>query len=240
MQVSQKIDPYRMPLRFGVITSWDNCYSLRPILSVQFDKEEELSSDDESEGDIENAIGDDKETECDHVSETSFAQDHDADLQEVPNCNGHSVNSDDPFEIYKILKRKKDTSAVNGDNQPNDISEDNDVNQPIVSTGNYFQHTPQFPPGFTPDVDKNVAGSGKQQPSHIDSQEDGTSSVNKKKESVVSGLHNHGTKFQASGSILEVMDELIKVGHAMGYNMDGCAKNIESIIGSQGHDTVFR
>ncbi|GKD12640.1 hypothetical protein Tco_1197047, partial [Tanacetum coccineum] len=89
---------------FGVITSWDNCYSLRPILSVQFDKEEELSSDDESEGDIENAIGDDKETEY------------------------------DPFEIYKILKRKKDTSAVNGDNQPNDISEDNDVNQPIVST----------------------------------------------------------------------------------------------------------
>ncbi|GJT13623.1 RNA-directed DNA polymerase, eukaryota [Tanacetum coccineum] len=38
-------------------------------------------------------------------------------------------------------------------------------------------------------------------------------------------------EFKASGSILDVMDELIKVGQAMGYNMDGCMKNIESIIG---------
>nr|GEV54989.1 RNA-directed DNA polymerase, eukaryota [Tanacetum cinerariifolium] len=145
-----------------------------------FDKEGELSSDDDTERDIENAIGDDKETEY------------------------------DPFEIYKILKRKKDAKAANGDNQPNANSEANE---------------------------KNVAGSGKPQPSHSDSQEDGISSVNKVKESVVSSKHNHGIKFQASGSILEVMDELIKVGHAMGYNMDGCGKNIESIIGSQGDDT---
>ncbi|GKA01825.1 RNA-directed DNA polymerase, eukaryota, partial [Tanacetum coccineum] len=137
-----------------------------------FEKEGELSSDDESEGDIENAIRDDKETECDHVSETSFAQDHDADFQEVLNCNGHSINSDGPFEIYKILKRKKDTPAVNGDNQPNDNSEANGDNQPTVSAGNYSQHTPQFPPGFTPDVEKNVAGSGKPQSSYTDSQED--------------------------------------------------------------------
>nr|GEX02117.1 RNA-directed DNA polymerase, eukaryota, nucleotide-binding alpha-beta plait domain protein [Tanacetum cinerariifolium] len=34
------------------------------------------------------------------------------------------------------------------------------------------------------------------------------------------------------GSILDVMDELIKVGHAMGYNMDECMKNREAIIGS--------
>ncbi|GJX92049.1 RNA-directed DNA polymerase, eukaryota [Tanacetum coccineum] len=35
------------------------------------------------------------------------------------------------------------------------------------------------------------------------------------------------------------MDELIKVGQTMGYNMDGCVKNIEAIIGSQGdsHDS---
>ncbi|GJT01135.1 RNA-directed DNA polymerase, eukaryota [Tanacetum coccineum] len=76
-----------------------------------------------------------------------------------------------------------------------------------VSAGNYSQHTPQFPPGFTPDVEKNVAGSGKPQSSYTDSQEDGTSFVNKVKESVVA--------------------------YAMGYNMDGCTKNIESIIGSQ-------
>ncbi|GKA93204.1 RNA-directed DNA polymerase, eukaryota [Tanacetum coccineum] len=41
------------------------------------------------------------------------------------------------------------------------------------------------------------------------------------------------SKFKASGSILEVMDELITVGQTMGYNMEGCMKNIETIIGSQ-------
>ncbi|GJV71286.1 RNA-directed DNA polymerase, eukaryota [Tanacetum coccineum] len=52
-----------------------------------------------------------------------------------------------------------------------------------------------------------------------------TTSGNKEKASSVND------KFQASGSILEVMDELIKVGQTMGYNMDGCMKNIEAIIG---------
>nr|GEW03533.1 hypothetical protein [Tanacetum cinerariifolium] len=36
------------------------------------------------------------------------------------------------------------------------------------------------------------------------------------------------------GSIIDLMDELVKVGQTMGYNMDGCVKNIETIIGSQG------
>ncbi|GJV34984.1 RNA-directed DNA polymerase, eukaryota, reverse transcriptase zinc-binding domain protein [Tanacetum coccineum] len=42
------------------------------------------------------------------------------------------------------------------------------------------------------------------------------------------------------GSILMLMDELVKVGQTMGYNMDGCMKNIEEIIESQGVDGVFR
>ncbi|GKF85190.1 hypothetical protein Tco_0250088, partial [Tanacetum coccineum] len=42
------------------------------------------------------------------------------------------------------------------------------------------------------------------------------------------------------GSILDVMDELVKVGQSMGYNMDGCAINIEAIIVSQGDFEMFR
>ncbi|GKC20761.1 hypothetical protein Tco_1022911, partial [Tanacetum coccineum] len=42
------------------------------------------------------------------------------------------------------------------------------------------------------------------------------------------------------GSILMLMDELVKVGQTMGYNMDGCMKNIEEIIESQWVDGVFR
>ncbi|GJY18105.1 hypothetical protein Tco_0389596 [Tanacetum coccineum] len=40
------------------------------------------------------------------------------------------------------------------------------------------------------------------------------------------------------GSILMLMDELVKVGQTMRYNMDGCMKNIEEIIESQGVDGV--
>ncbi|GKE56599.1 hypothetical protein Tco_1495784 [Tanacetum coccineum] len=36
------------------------------------------------------------------------------------------------------------------------------------------------------------------------------------------------------GSILSVMEEIMKVGITMGYNMDGCANDITKIIESQG------
>nr|GEV67123.1 hypothetical protein [Tanacetum cinerariifolium] len=35
------------------------------------------------------------------------------------------------------------------------------------------------------------------------------------------------------GSILEVLDEMIKVGQAIGFAMDGCTRDMENIIGSQ-------
>nr|GEX68645.1 RNA-directed DNA polymerase, eukaryota, nucleotide-binding alpha-beta plait domain protein [Tanacetum cinerariifolium] len=63
-----------------------------------------------------------------------------------------------------------------------------------------------------------------------------TKSDNNEKASSDKDICNHSTKFQASGSILEVMDKMIKVGQTMGYNMDGCMKNIETIIGSQEDD----
>nr|GFA95539.1 RNA-directed DNA polymerase, eukaryota [Tanacetum cinerariifolium] len=40
------------------------------------------------------------------------------------------------------------------------------------------------------------------------------------------------------GSILEVLDDMIQVGQSMGYAMEGCMKDIEHIIGTQGVDAV--
>nr|GEY40455.1 RNA-directed DNA polymerase, eukaryota [Tanacetum cinerariifolium] len=45
---------------------------------------------------------------------------------------------------------------------------------------------------------------------------------------------------RTGGSLLTVMEELIKVGKTMGYNMEGCMKNIEEIIEIQGVEEVFR
>nr|GEU72489.1 RNA-directed DNA polymerase, eukaryota, nucleotide-binding alpha-beta plait domain protein [Tanacetum cinerariifolium] len=56
---------------------------------------------------------------------------------------------------------------------------------------------------------------------------------------ISSGI-NGFTTLKSGGSLLDVIDELIKVGHAMGYNMDGCMKNIETVTNSYGDCQVFR
>nr|GFA34889.1 RNA-directed DNA polymerase, eukaryota, nucleotide-binding alpha-beta plait domain protein [Tanacetum cinerariifolium] len=38
------------------------------------------------------------------------------------------------------------------------------------------------------------------------------------------------------GSVLGVLEEVIRVGQAMGFSMEGCEKDIEAIIGNQGDD----
>ncbi|GKE78232.1 RNA-directed DNA polymerase, eukaryota [Tanacetum coccineum] len=115
----------------------------------------------------------------------------------------HPINSDDPFEIYKILEKNNDKGGL----------EKNKGNGEVESTD------PQFPPGFTPDVGQANADEAKStrdfKPKEdlIDSNEDVAS--------VTSGIKSFKA-LKSGGSLLDVIDELIKVGHAMGYNMDGC------------------
>ncbi|GJZ85778.1 RNA-directed DNA polymerase, eukaryota [Tanacetum coccineum] len=47
-------------------------------------------------------------------------------------------------------------------------------------------------------------------------------------------IGNKGRDSRKGGSILDVLDGMVKVGQAMGYDMDGCLKDMEKIIGSQG------
>ncbi|GJY29848.1 RNA-directed DNA polymerase, eukaryota [Tanacetum coccineum] len=67
-----------------------------------------------------------------------------------------------------------------------------------------------FPPGFTPD--KGMANEVEQ-----DMQ-----------------AYGNGLKHKEGGSILEVLEEMIKVGQTMGFSMEVCNKDMEKIIGSQG------
>ncbi|GKC71421.1 hypothetical protein Tco_1117304, partial [Tanacetum coccineum] len=53
-------------------------------------------------------------------------------------------------------------------------------------------------------------------------------------ESVSSFSH----KVHNGGSILDILDDMVRVGHSMGYNLDGCLKDMERIIGSQGDKDV--
>nr|GEZ27960.1 nucleotide-binding alpha-beta plait domain-containing protein [Tanacetum cinerariifolium] len=74
-----------------------------------------------------------------------------------------------------------------------------------------------YPPGFTPE--KEV------EKSDINIQSDGR---------VIRDIRKEGD------SILDILNEMNKVGQTMGFTMDGCTKDMEKIIGSNGDHEVFR
>ncbi|GJX91537.1 hypothetical protein Tco_0344863 [Tanacetum coccineum] len=45
---------------------------------------------------------------------------------------------------------------------------------------------------------------------------------------------------KVGGQVLDVMEDIIRVGQVMGYSMEGCVKDLENIIGKQGEDNVIR
>nr|GEW93757.1 RNA-directed DNA polymerase, eukaryota [Tanacetum cinerariifolium] len=44
---------------------------------------------------------------------------------------------------------------------------------------------------------------------------------------------------KSGGSVLDVMEDIIRVGQVMGYSMEGCVKDLENIIGKQGEDNDY-
>ncbi|GKD29366.1 hypothetical protein Tco_1240144, partial [Tanacetum coccineum] len=155
------------------------------------------------------------ENDLDHVSESSCMHVNDHEYNHASKFTKHPINSDDPFEIYKILDKNNDKGGLEK-NKDNVVSESTD---------------PQFPLCFTPDVGQVNVDEAK---SARDSQtKEDLIGTNEDVASVTSGIKGFKT-FKSGGSLLDVIYELIKVGHVMGYNMDGCMKNIETIIVSQG------
>nr|GEY19755.1 RNA-directed DNA polymerase, eukaryota [Tanacetum cinerariifolium] len=99
-----------------------------------------------------------------------------------------------------------------------------------------------YPPGFTP-VNKNQA-SIKQDAPKVES--DRPPNRSKRSNSRVleevaisvdissSESINNEIKLKEGGSILEILEEMITVGQTMGFSMEGCTKDMEKIIGTQG------
>ncbi|GJV31814.1 RNA-directed DNA polymerase, eukaryota [Tanacetum coccineum] len=158
------------------------------------------SVDNEVENNNDNLMNDfelDNENEIDHVSESSCMNENDLVYKQASKSLKNPSKSADPFSIYSLLKKNKE-EVVMEDNINNVTSDKSD---------------PPFPPGFTPDVGKVIE-----------------EEVNSAKEVQPNdnGAASHVCEFKgvssikSGGSLLDIMDELIKVGHAMGYNMDGC------------------
>ncbi|GKA12626.1 hypothetical protein Tco_0692172 [Tanacetum coccineum] len=134
----------------------------------------------------------------------------------------------DPFNIYPLLNKKHVGSS--------NIDSDNTI---------------PFPPGFTPveeypKADDQVLKDKSPGSSYRHSEGFCSRVMEECQQDTVQPLpvdRNsgfNGNVLKKGGSILEVLDGMVKVGQAMGYDMGGCMKDMEKIIGSQGARDVIQ
>ncbi|GKC09532.1 RNA-directed DNA polymerase, eukaryota [Tanacetum coccineum] len=167
------------------------------------------------------------DNEVEEVSETIFEKEQSQD-HKMDDCNiGQSeMRSEDPFNIYDLLNKKQDT--VNG--------------------GTNSNNTMKYPPSFTPigttDVQSNdfiTAEKGGEERSQYTQEGKVDSEISKshpnnnskedKEESICSG-HFKKPELPCTGdSMLQVMENLVKVRQIMGYNMEGCLAQKAKKIG---------
>ncbi|GJZ47643.1 RNA-directed DNA polymerase, eukaryota [Tanacetum coccineum] len=125
--------------------------------------------------------------------------------------------SEDPFDIYKMLNKK----------------------EVIVENEKNSGHSLKYPPGFTPKEGTDATGMNVEESRNdhtvklsdriaeeVNNAFSGNGSNNNSKEdvsgSVCSGRFKKSEVPRTGGSLLSLMDELVKVGQVMGYKMEGC------------------
>ncbi|GJZ68957.1 hypothetical protein Tco_0632507 [Tanacetum coccineum] len=191
--------------------------------------EKELFSDDESakiNEQANNLNNDEVENASEVVSDTYFGDN--GEVQGFEQQHGESNDkevSSDPFNIYNLLdKHTKEVRTTD------------------TST------TIPYPPGFTPandipacnnqDIPKAESDRPPSRSARSNSRvlEEAENSVDR----VSSESFSNGVKIKEGGSILEILEEMITVGQTMGFSMEGCTKDMEKIIGTQGEQLVFR
>ncbi|GJX59691.1 RNA-directed DNA polymerase, eukaryota, reverse transcriptase zinc-binding domain protein [Tanacetum coccineum] len=167
-----------------------------------------------------NEESDSEDEECDEVFKKDFGESD----EEVQGENDVSMVSD--TKVEEENPKSKDgvvSSEQNGKQSEDPFNIYSLLNNKEAST----KESLEYPPGFTP-RDNDVENV------EMDYQKDNCDGG----ESMDSDHYRESEGSRKGGSILMLMDELVKVGQTMGYNMDGCMKNIEEIIESQGVDGV--
>nr|GEX44447.1 nucleotide-binding alpha-beta plait domain-containing protein [Tanacetum cinerariifolium] len=183
--------------------------------------ESDDDDDDDDEGESKGVMLGDSDVEA--VPDIMFEEVlPNANEGDAPSVGNKEMHSDDPFNIYDLLKVKKVPSAdslkYHPGFTPNDDIEDGEVQSAkrkdsIQEKDEGIQNIPED------DVSSEVRKSNLK----MHDKENGT-------DSACSGHFKKSDIPYFDGSILLVMDELLKVGQTMGYNMEGCMKNIEKII----------
>ena len=159
----------------------------------------------------------DDNSDVDGVSETYFGDQVDSSGHDQPqNLSPKEKEiSSDPFNLYDLLNKHDKGEAKSG-----------------------LESSIPFPPGFTPD-NKDIKEAQGMNNSMSQCRSDGLSSRVLEEAQPINYHVSPGVDhtYKKGGSILEVLDNMIKVGQTMGFAMEGCMNDMERIIGSQGvHD----
>ncbi|GJT60190.1 RNA-directed DNA polymerase, eukaryota [Tanacetum coccineum] len=158
---------------------------------------------------------DDLQSEVEEIPETVFEEGEikSTDIKENSNEVQQEAQSDDPFNIYDLLKSK----------------------HPVSNATCQSEEEPKYPPGFTPrdnsvNFDRSSGGADIQQKESSE-KENGSKTCFKEdvNASVCSGHFKKVGSSKTDGTILQLIEDLIKVGQTMGYKMEGCINDIEEI-----------
>ncbi|GJY40530.1 RNA-directed DNA polymerase, eukaryota [Tanacetum coccineum] len=162
-----------------------------------------------------------EESDIEAVSDTVFGDsiDNNTGEQEHSNLSATKEGSYDPFNIYDLLNKQ----------QVEDNKSDNSI---LTPPGSYSVNVETIT-SVTYSRDRS---SSKSRTSEFCSRVVEEAQAVDDNPSPVPNAINKRSK--TGGSILDLLDELIKVGNTMGYSLDGCAKDLENIIGLQGECDV--
>ncbi|GJV89200.1 RNA-directed DNA polymerase, eukaryota [Tanacetum coccineum] len=189
-----------------------------------------------------------------HVSESSCMKENN-EAKFIKKARTYKVQSEDPFEIYDLLKKKATKKSTQDDDpsHPLGFTPKDDVvkekeeaaysvnsitiwNSSIKVIGATQDDDPSHPPGFTP---KDDAAKEKEEAAYSVNQfSNNGNSLNNGVSRVHSGV-NQSFSLKSGGSIMDVIENLVDIGQTMGYNMEGCKKNLEDIVASHGDSQVL-
>nr|GEW08397.1 nucleotide-binding alpha-beta plait domain-containing protein [Tanacetum cinerariifolium] len=166
------------------------------------------------------------ESDSEAIPETRFEDEPKDKFNDINSIPHSKPQSEDPFGVYELLNKKKKVTNNEGDSQ----------------------NSPTYPPGFTPnDNAKDNINTSNVEPverGHNRDKEEGEFVVLQNQdrndtdvdanESICSVHFKKSNGPRNGGSIIQLIEDLVKVGQTMGYDMTGCMKNMENIIESQG------
>ncbi|GJZ89135.1 RNA-directed DNA polymerase, eukaryota, reverse transcriptase zinc-binding domain protein [Tanacetum coccineum] len=166
-------------------------------------------------------------TECEAVSETIFDNDQVMSKQgEAKKDGAEVIHSEDPFNIYDLLEKLQ--HGINKEAETSDA-------------------TLKYPPGFTPMADDDIKSNSvdnlarEENASNLKVHEEKSipevknsrSMSPSKEEDKEYGCSSHFRRVEGpktGGSILHLLDDLVKVGQTIGYRMDGIPNATNCLI----------